>query len=247
MRSGRGSVWLVMAGALLAGAGLVAAGRGPLASPPRPRMGRGGHLVRAGGSRSGGPHRAAAGRRPRQPGGSSSPPCSSSSVARPAVAFVQTVADGVSPRWLTRLAHGAAGLAVTVGLAGPPVPSDPAGTAVMEVLEEPGSATSTTTTPTTTTTTTPTTTTPSAPPPRTPPKVPDAPPPPIAAEEVVVARGDSFWSLAVEAVAESSRPASVDAYWRRLVELNRPRLVDPANPDLLYPGQVLVLPPIALT
>ena len=52
----------------------------------------------------------------------------------------------MSPRWLTRLAHGAAGLAVTVGLAGPPVPSDPAGTAVMEVLEEPGSATSTTTT-----------------------------------------------------------------------------------------------------
>ena len=158
--------------------------------------------------------------------------------------IVQTVADGVSPRWLTRLAHGAAGLAVTVGLAGPPVPSDPAGTAVMEVLEEPGSATSTTTTPTTTTTTTPTTTTTSAPPPRTPPKAPDAPPPPIAAEEVVVARGDSFWSLAVEAVAASSRPASVDAYWRRLVELNRPRLVDPANPDLLYPGQVLVLPPM---
>ena len=152
--------------------------------------------------------------------------------------IVQRVADGVSPRWLTRLAHGAAGLAVTVGLAGPPVPSDPAGTAVMEVLEEPGSATSTTTT-------TPTTTTTSAPPPVTPPKAPvDAPPPPIAAEEVVVAPGDSFWSLAVEAVAASSRPATVDAYWRRLVELNRPRLVDPANPDLLYPGQVLVLPSI---
>jgi hypothetical protein len=33
--------------------------------------------------------------------------------------------------------------------------------------------------------------------------------------------------------------------WRRLVEVNRPRLVDPANPDLLYPGQVLVLPPMA--
>ena len=155
----------------------------------------------------------------------------------------------MSPRWLTRLAHGAAGLAVTVGLAGPPVPSDPAGTAVMEVLEEPGSATSTTTTPTTTTTTTttttPTTTTTERSRPRAPlRRRPTRAPPPIAAEEVVVARGDSFWSLAVEAVAASSRPATVDAYWRRLVELNRPRLVDPANPDLLYPGQVLVLPPI---
>jgi len=238
MRSGRGSVLLVMAAALLTGAGLVAAGRGPLASPP----------VRAWDDVNTWYEQVGAG--------------AAALTALRLVAvlaagwivvatvlqlvggttrrrIVQRVADGVSPRWLTRLAHGAAGLAVTVGLAGPPVPSDPAGTAVMEVLEEPGSATSTTTTPTTTTTTTT-----SAPPPRTPPAAPDSPPPPIAAEEVVVARGDSFWSLAVEAVAASSRPATVDAYWRRLVELNRPRLVDPANPDLLYPGQVLVLPPI---
>jgi hypothetical protein len=34
------------------------------------------------------------------------------------------------------------------------------------------------------------------------------------------------------------------AYLHRLVEANRDRLVDPANPDLVHPGQVMVLPPI---
>ena len=34
----------------------------------------------------------------------------------------------------------------------------------------------------------------------------------------------------------------VIAYWRRLVEANRGRLLDPGNPDLLVPGQELVLP-----
>ena len=62
---------------------------------------------------------------------------------------------------------------------------------------------------------------------------------------MVVTPGDSFWSLAVDTVVESGHAVAVDDYWRRLVELNRSRLVDPANPDLLYPGQVLVLPPIA--
>ncbi|PLS75238.1 MAG: hypothetical protein CYG61_08380, partial [Actinobacteria bacterium] len=39
--------------------------------------------------------------------------------------------------------------------------------------------------------------------------------------------------------------AEVDAYWRRLVDANRAILRDPANPDLLYPGQVLTVPPAA--
>jgi nucleoid-associated protein YgaU len=34
----------------------------------------------------------------------------------------------------------------------------------------------------------------------------------------------------------------VARYWRRLVEANRDRLVDPGNPDLLRPGQTLTLP-----
>jgi hypothetical protein len=35
----------------------------------------------------------------------------------------------------------------------------------------------------------------------------------------------------------------VGRYWRRLIDTNRDRLVDPGNPDLLVPGQELVLPP----
>jgi nucleoid-associated protein YgaU len=33
-------------------------------------------------------------------------------------------------------------------------------------------------------------------------------------------------------------------YWHRLIAANGDRLVDAGNPDLLYPGQVLVLPPL---
>ena len=32
------------------------------------------------------------------------------------------------------------------------------------------------------------------------------------------------------------------AYWRRLIEANRGRLVDPDDPDLVLPGQRFVLP-----
>jgi nucleoid-associated protein YgaU len=150
---------------------------------------------------------------------------------RPAL---RRLAEAVSPRALRRLAHGAAGLSLTVVLAGPPTPSDPAGTAVMEVLEATTTTTTDTTRPTAPTSTP--TTAPAA--------VPAAAPTPGGAGRapgaVVVAAGDSFWSLAVEAVGEG--PGCVHDYWRRLIAANRARLVDPANPDLLYPGQVLRLP-----
>lgn len=149
--------------------------------------------------------------------------------ARPGPSL-HAVADAMSPPVLRRWAHGVAGLSVMVGLSGPPAPPgtspDPAGTAVMERIDPPA--------------TSPPTTAPAAPP--APPAVPApiAPPP----DEVRVAPGDSFWTLAEEAVADHGHGGSVDAYWRRLIAANRHRLVDPATPDLLYPGQVLVLPPL---
>lgn len=130
---------------------------------------------------------------------------------------VRAVADALSPLVLRGLAHGVAGMSVTVSLVGPPTPTDPPGTAVMEVVGD------------------------AQPPPIQPPVAPVAPP---ADEEVVVEPGDSFWSLAADAVGDHARPAAVDDYWRRLIARNRARLVDPGNPDLLYPGQVLALPPI---
>ncbi|HKE77599.1 MAG TPA: hypothetical protein VKB57_28520 [Acidimicrobiales bacterium] len=62
-----------------------------------------------------------------------------------------------------------------------------------------------------------------------------------------VAPGDSFWSIAAELVTPAGGPApterQVARYWRRLIDANRGRLADPGNPDLLLPGQRLLLPP----
>ena len=73
-----------------------------------------------------------------------------------------------------------------------------------------------------------------------------APPAEGRGDEVVVEPGDSFWSLAEETVAErmgTTDERTVATYWRSLVEANRERLVDRDNPDLLLPGQAVVLPP----
>lgn len=164
---------------------------------------------------------------------------------------LRRAADAVGPRALRHLAaRGLAGASVAVVVATGPVAASPSGegpgVAVMEVLDAPPPSTTTpttTSTPTTSTTTTaPITTAPSPPPASLPPAVAAAAP-----ATVVVGPGDSFWSLAVEAVGAPPGPAgerAVDRYWRRLVALNRAQLVDPANPDLLYPGQVLHLAPL---
>lgn len=62
----------------------------------------------------------------------------------------------------------------------------------------------------------------------------------------VVAPGDSLWSIADEVVRDVRPGATgreVSAYWRGLVAANRASLVDPENPDLLVPGQRLIVPP----
>lgn len=100
----------------------------------------------------------------------------------------------------------------------------------------------------------PTTTAPPAPattaPP--PPAAPDpsaaAPPPaPVAGPaEVAVVAGDSFWTIAEDrAAAELGRAPTVGevtTVWVDLLAANADRLVDPGNPDLILPGQVLVVP-----
>lgn len=75
------------------------------------------------------------------------------------------------------------------------------------------------------------------------------PPPPYRSPlhapvaEVEVRRGDSLWAISVRALLASGRSptvAAVDRHWRRLYELNRAVIGD--DPDLIRPGQVLVLP-----
>ena len=62
----------------------------------------------------------------------------------------------------------------------------------------------------------------------------------------VVEPGDSFWSIAADTLSgpggRQPTDREVDGYWRHLVRANRDRLVDKDNPDLLVPGQELVLP-----
>jgi hypothetical protein len=61
--------------------------------------------------------------------------------------------------------------------------------------------------------------------------------------------GEHLWAVAAETLAEA-RPGqavsnrAIAAYLDVLIDANRSRLADPDNPDLVYPGQVMVLPPV---
>ena len=65
-------------------------------------------------------------------------------------------------------------------------------------------------------------------------------------DSVVVEPGDHLWKISashLEAVLE--RPAEVeeiDPYWRVVMETNRD-LLNSGDPDLIYPGEVITLPP----
>jgi hypothetical protein len=60
--------------------------------------------------------------------------------------------------------------------------------------------------------------------------------------------GEHFWSIAEQVLATSwSRPptdSEVASYWSSLVERNRSRLAHPADPDLVFAGQLMELPPV---
>lgn len=60
--------------------------------------------------------------------------------------------------------------------------------------------------------------------------------------------GDHLWRIAertlAEAWAREPTDAEIDPYWRDLIDLNRKRLRDAANPDRIFPGQVFELPPV---
>lgn len=62
-----------------------------------------------------------------------------------------------------------------------------------------------------------------------------------AASTYVVRPGDSLWRIAQRQVGGTS-DGDIPGYWRRLVAVNRHRLAS-GNPDLIYPGEELVLPP----
>lgn len=64
-----------------------------------------------------------------------------------------------------------------------------------------------------------------------------------------VRSGESLWRIASHRLQLTSGRAPTDAeivpYWRALIEVNRDRLPDRDDPDLILPGQELLLPPVA--
>lgn len=77
---------------------------------------------------------------------------------------------------------------------------------------------------------------------------PPRPPAPAgSAGLVTVQPGQSLWSIASSVVAGRAGPAPTAAqiapYWVRLMAANTARLPRPGDPNLIYPGQGLVLPP----
>jgi len=79
--------------------------------------------------------------------------------------------------------------------------------------------------------------------------LPPEPPPepaPAAEQTHTVAVGDSFWSIAEHQVTirlgRTPTDADVLEPWLALIDANRDRLLDPDDPDLLHPGQILRLP-----
>lgn len=72
----------------------------------------------------------------------------------------------------------------------------------------------------------------------------DAPAPSVHPLETwIVGPGDNLWQIARRTLAAGGTEAPIDettTYWRRLITENTATLG--SNPDLIYPGQVLVLP-----
>ena len=67
-----------------------------------------------------------------------------------------------------------------------------------------------------------------------------------APESVVVEPGDHLWKISASQLEEVlGRPAEleeIDPYWRVVIETNRD-LLSSGDPDLIYPGEVITLPP----
>lgn len=86
------------------------------------------------------------------------------------------------------------------------------------------------------------------------PPVPTADPsqPTVAATEpssVVVERGDNLWDISEDRLEDDlgrdATAAEVAPYWQQVIDTNQDRYVQPGNPSLILPGQVIDLPPTA--
>jgi nucleoid-associated protein YgaU len=65
-------------------------------------------------------------------------------------------------------------------------------------------------------------------------------------DSVVVEPGDHLWKISEEHLAgvlgRPAEDAEIDPYWRSVIETNRDLLAS-GDPDLIYPGETVALPP----
>jgi len=76
--------------------------------------------------------------------------------------------------------------------------------------------------------------------------IPVAPVPPLAppssVDGVVVVEGDCLWAIAAARLGPAATNLAIDAGWRAIYAMNRDAIGD--DPNLIFPGQYLALPPI---
>lgn len=62
---------------------------------------------------------------------------------------------------------------------------------------------------------------------------------------VLVEKGDHLWSISAdhleEQLARSPSAAEITPFWRQVIEMNQSQLRS-GDPDLIYPGETVVLP-----
>ena len=61
-------------------------------------------------------------------------------------------------------------------------------------------------------------------------------------DEVEVVTGDNLWRISQRRLDELGSEDAIAPYWREVVDVNRPHLRS-GDPDLIYPGEVIKLPP----
>jgi nucleoid-associated protein YgaU len=67
---------------------------------------------------------------------------------------------------------------------------------------------------------------------------------PIGVASYTVVAGDNFWSIATGVIAShrTATPSEIGPYWLRLIAANADRLIERGNPNLIRPGQELIIP-----
>ena len=131
-------------------------------------------------------------------------------------AVLHDVATQRCPQTVRRLVTALLGVAVSAGVAGPAL-ADPTGAEGLDGLPVPDRTTGAAVVASTPVT-----------------SAPAAPAPGVPADAVVVAPGDSLWSIAADLLPRAASDRQVTVAWQRLYRANAVRLGP--DPDLIHPG-----------